>query len=202
MVTRAIGGSERDYLLLSYKDGDKLYVPTDHIDAVRQYIGGETPTLHRLGGSDFARAKQRVRSAVREIAQELVVLYQKRVNAPGHAFAPDTPWQDEMEAAFPFVETPDQRTAIELVKSDMERTVPMDRLVCGDVGFGKTEVAVRAAFKCIQDGKQVAVLVPTTLLAAQHGNTFAERFRGYPIRVEVLSRFLTTAQAKQARSTA
>ena len=197
MVTRAIGGSERDYLLLSYKDGDKLYVPTDHIDAVRQYIGGETPTLHRLGGSDFARAKQRVRSAVREIAQELVVLYQKRVNAPGHAFAPDTPWQDEMEAAFPFVETPDQRTAIELVKSDMERTVPMDRLVCGDVGFGKTEVAVRAAFKCIQDGKQVAVLVPTTLLAAQHGNTFAERFRGYPIRVEVLSRFLTTAQAKK-----
>ena len=197
MVTRTIGGSERDYLLLSYKDGDKLYVPTDHIDAVRQYIGGETPTLHRLGGSDFARAKQRVRSAVREIAQELVVLYQKRVNAPGHAFAPDTPWQDEMEAAFPFVETPDQRTAIELVKSDMERTVPMDRLVCGDVGFGKTEVAVRAAFKCIQDGKQVAVLVPTTLLAAQHGNTFAERFRGYPIRVEVLSRFLTTAQAKK-----
>ena len=197
MVTRAIGGSERDYLLLSYKDGDKLYVPTDHIDAVRQYIGGEMPTLHRLGGSDFARAKQRVRSAVREIAQELVVLYQKRVNAPGHAFAPDTPWQDEMEAAFPFVETPDQRTAIELVKSDMERTVPMDRLVCGDVGFGKTEVAVRAAFKCIQDGKQVAVLVPTTLLAAQHGNTFAERFRGYPIRVEVLSRFLTTAQAKK-----
>ncbi len=197
MVTRAIGGSERDYLLLSYKDGDKLYVPTDHIDAVRQYIGGETPTLHRLGGSDFARAKQRVRSAVREIAQELVVLYQKRVNAPGHAFAPDTPWQDEMEAAFPFVETPDQRTAIELVKSDMERTVPMDRLVCGDVGFGKTEVAVRAAFKCIQDGKQVAVLVPTTLLAAQHGNTFAERFRGYPIRVEVLSRFLTTAQARK-----
>ncbi|MEY2939339.1 MAG: hypothetical protein RIS58_326 [Actinomycetota bacterium] len=197
MVTRAIGGSERDYLLLSYKDGDKLYVPTDHIDAVRQYIGGETPTLHRLGGSDFARAKQRVRSAVREIAQELVVLYQKRVNAPGHAFAPDTPWQDEMEAAFPFVETPDQRTAIELVKADMERTVPMDRLVCGDVGFGKTEVAVRAAFKCIQDGKQVAVLVPTTLLAAQHGNTFAERFRGYPIRVEVLSRFLTPAQAKK-----
>ncbi len=197
MVTRSIGGSERDYLLLSYKDGDKLYVPTDHIDAVRQYIGGETPTLHRLGGSDFARAKQRVRSAVREIAQELVVLYQKRVNAPGHAFAPDTPWQDEMESAFPFVETPDQKTAIDLVKADMERTVPMDRLVCGDVGFGKTEVAVRAAFKCIQDGKQVAVLVPTTLLAAQHGNTFAERFRGYPIRVEVLSRFLTPAQAKK-----
>jgi transcription-repair coupling factor (superfamily II helicase) len=153
--------------------------------------------LHRLGGGDFARAKQRVRSAVREIAQELVVLYQRRVNAVGHAFGEDTPWQHEMEGAFPFVETPDQRTAIELVKGDMERNVPMDRLVCGDVGFGKTEVAVRAAFKAIQDGKQVAVLVPTTLLASQHANTFAERFRGYPIRVESLSRFLTNSQAKK-----
>ena len=138
-----------------------------------------------------------MRSAVREIAQELVVLYQRRVNAVGHAFSEDTPWQHEMEGAFPFVETPDQRTAIELVKGDMERNVPMDRLVCGDVGFGKTEVAVRAAFKAIQDGKQVAVLVPTTLLASQHANTFAERFRGYPIRVESLSRFLTNSQAKK-----
>jgi transcription-repair coupling factor (superfamily II helicase) len=138
-----------------------------------------------------------VHSAVREIAQELVVLYQRRVNAVGHAFGEDTPWQHEMEGAFPFVETPDQRTAIELVKGDMERNVPMDRLVCGDVGFGKTEVAVRAAFKAIQDGKQVAVLVPTTLLASQHANTFAERFRGYPIRVESLSRFLTNSQAKK-----
>ena len=197
MVKRTIGGSERDYLLLAYKDGDKLYVPTDHIDAVRQYVGGESPTLHRLGGSDFARAKQRVRSAVREIAQELVVLYQRRINAVGHAFSQDTPWQHEMEGAFPFVETPDQRTAIESVKGDMERNVPMDRLVCGDVGFGKTEVAVRAAFKAIQDGKQVAVLVPTTLLASQHANTFADRFQGYPIRVESLSRFLTNAQAKK-----
>jgi transcription-repair coupling factor (superfamily II helicase) len=134
---------------------------------------------------------------VREIAQELVVLYQRRINAVGHAFGQDTPWQHEMEGAFPFVETPDQRTAIELVKGDMERNVPMDRLVCGDVGFGKTEVAVRAAFKAIQDGKQVAVLVPTTLLASQHANTFADRFQGYPIRVESLSRFLTNAQAKK-----
>ena len=126
-----------------------------------------------------------------------MVLYQRRVHAVGHAFGEDTPWQHEMEGAFPFVETPDQRTAIELVKSDMERNVPMDRLVCGDVGFGKTEVAVRAAFKAIQDGKQVAVLVPTTLLASQHANTFAERFRGYPIRVESLSRFLTNSQAKK-----
>ena len=197
MVTRSMGGSERDYLLLGYKDGDKLYVPTDHIDSVRQYVGGESPTLHRLGGSDFARAKQRVRSVVREIAQELVVLYQRRVTAKGHAFPTDTPWQAEMEAAFPYVETPDQRLAIEATKADMERDVPMDRLVCGDVGFGKTEVAIRAAFKCIQDGKQVAILVPTTLLASQHGNTFRERFAGYPIRVETLSRFLTPGQAKK-----
>ena len=197
MVKRTIGGVERDYLLVAYKGGDKLYVPSDQIDTLRQYVGGEAPTLHRLGGSDFAKAKSRVRSAVREIAQELVVLYQKRVNADGHAFGQDTPWQAEMEDAFGFVETPDQRSAIEAVKADMERAFPMDRLICGDVGFGKTEVAIRAAFKAIQDGKQVAVLAPTTLLATQHGNTFADRFAGYPIRVEVLSRFLTNAQAKK-----
>jgi transcription-repair coupling factor (superfamily II helicase) len=197
MVKRTIGGVERDYLLVAYKGGDKLYVPSDQIDTLRQYVGGEAPTLHRLGGSDFAKSKSRVRSAVREIAQELVVLYQTRVNAEGHAFAMDTPWQREMEEAFPYVETPDQRTAIDDIKADMERPYPMDRLVCGDVGFGKTEVAIRAAFKAIQDGKQVAVLAPTTLLANQHGNTFADRFAGYPIRVEVLSRFLTTAQAKE-----
>ncbi len=197
MVKRSIGGTERDYLLLNYKGGDKLYVPSDQIDALRQYVGGEAPSLHRLGGSDFAKAKGRVRSAVREIAHELVVLYQKRVNATGHAFAIDTPWQHEMEQAFPFVETPDQRKAIDEVKVDMEREFPMDRLVCGDVGFGKTEVAIRATFKAIQDGKQVAILAPTTLLATQHGNTFADRFAGYPIRVEVLSRFLTAKEAKK-----
>ena len=197
MVKRAIGGVERDYLLISYKGGDKLYVPSDQIDALRQYVGGEAPTMHKLGGSDFAKAKSRVKSEVRQIAQELVLLYQQRITAVGHAFAQDTPWQHEMEEAFPFVETPDQRTAIAEIKADMERTHPMDRLVCGDVGFGKTEVAIRAAFKAIQDGKQVAVLAPTTLLATQHGNTFADRFAGYPIRVEVLSRFLTTAQAKK-----
>ena len=197
MVKRAIGGVERDYLLISYKGGDKLYVPSDQIDALRQYVGGEAPALHKLGGSDFAKAKSRVKSEVRQIAQELVLLYQQRITAVGHAFAQDTPWQHEMEEAFPFVETPDQRTAIAEIKADMERTHPMDRLVCGDVGFGKTEVAIRAAFKAIQDGKQVAVLAPTTLLATQHGNTFADRFAGYPIRVEVLSRFLTAAQAKK-----
>ena len=166
-------------------------MPSDQIDTLRQYVGGETPSLHRLGGADFAKAKSRVRSAVREIAQELVVLYQKRVNAHGHAFGQDTPWQVDMEDAFPYAETPDQLKAIDDIKQDMERAFPMDRLLCGDVGFGKTEVAVRAAFKAIQDGKQVAVLAPTTLLATQHGNTFADRFAGFPIRVEVLSRFLT-----------
>ena len=197
MVTRAIGGVERDYLLLAYKGGDKLYIPSEQIGALRPYVGGETPVLHRLGGSDFAAAKSRVRSAVREIAQELVVLYQRRVNTTGHAFAQDTPWQAEMEDAFGYVETPDQKRAIDEVKADMERPVPMDRLICGDVGFGKTEVAIRAAFKAIQGGKQVAVLAPTTLLATQHGTTFSERFAGYPIRVEVLSRFLTDREAKK-----
>jgi transcription-repair coupling factor (superfamily II helicase) len=197
MVKRTIGGVERDYLLLSYKGGDKLYVPSDQIDTLRQYVGGEAPALHRLGGSDFAKAKSRVRSAVREIAQELVVLYQKRVHAHGHAFGQDTPWQAEMEEAFPYAETPDQLRALDDIKQDMERPYPMDRLLCGDVGFGKTEVAVRAAFKAIQDGKQVAVLAPTTLLATQHGNTFADRFSGFPIRVEVLSRFLTAKEARR-----
>ncbi|MEL6893051.1 MAG: transcription-repair coupling factor [Actinomycetota bacterium] len=197
MVKRSIGGVERDYLLLSYKGGDKLYIPSDQIDTIRQYVGGEAPKLHKLGGSDFAKTKGRVKTEVRQIAQELVLLYQQRVTAQGHVFGQDTPWQQEMEAAFPYVETPDQKKAIDDIKDDMERSFPMDRLVCGDVGFGKTEIAIRAAFKAIQDGKQVAVLCPTTLLATQHGNTFADRFAGYPIRVEVLSRFLTPGQAKQ-----
>jgi transcription-repair coupling factor (superfamily II helicase) len=191
MTKRAMGGAERDYLLLEYKGGDKLYVPTDQVGTVRRYTGGDSPTLNRLGGSDWQKARARVRKAVREIAQELVVLYRRRLATPGHAFAPDTPWQREIEDAFPFEETPDQARAIEEVKADMERPVPMDRLVCGDVGYGKTEVAVRAAFKAVQDGKQAAVLVPTTLLANQHGQTFRERFANYPVRVEVLSRFLT-----------
>ena len=197
MVKRAIGGVERDYLLVAYKGGDKLYIPSDQIDSIRQYVGGEAPKMHKLGGSDFAKTKSKVKSEVRQVAQELVLLYQQRVTAVGHQFAQDTPWQAEMEEAFPFVETPDQHTAIIEIKADMEREFPMDRLVCGDVGFGKTEIAIRAAFKAIQDGKQVAVLAPTTLLATQHGNTFADRFAGYPIRVEVLSRFLTAAQAKK-----
>ncbi len=200
MVKRAIGGAERDYLLLEYRGGDKLYVPSDQIDAVRHYTGGETPTLSRLGGSEWHRTRSKVRAAVREIAEELVALYRKRVASPGHAFPPDTPWQQELEEAFPYQETPDQAKAIVDVKADMEEPVPMDRLVCGDVGFGKTEVAIRAAFKAVQDGMQVAVLVPTTLLAQQHFGTFSERFAGYPVRVEVLSRFLTPGQAKKVAS--
>jgi transcription-repair coupling factor (superfamily II helicase) len=197
MVKRAIGGVERDYLLLEYRGDDKLYVPSDQIDAVRHYTGGDTPSLSKLGGSDWAKTKARVRSDVQVIAQELVVLYQKRVHSPGHAFAPDSPWQHELEDAFPYVPTPDQAKAIADVKVDMESAVPMDRLVCGDVGFGKTEVALRAVFKAVQDGKQAAVLVPTTLLAQQHFQTFSDRFSGYPVRVEALSRFLTSAQAKK-----
>ncbi len=196
MVKRAIGGVERDYLLLEFRGDDKLYVPSDQIDTVRPY-SGEPPSLHRMGGKDFASAKAKVRAAVKEIAQELVVLYQKRISTPGHAFGLDTPWQREIEEAFPYVETPDQLKAIEDVKADMESVSPMDRLVCGDVGYGKTEVAIRAVFKCVQDGKQAAILAPTTLLAQQHFQTFSERFANYPIRVEVLSRFLTPGQAKK-----
>ena len=161
------------------------------MDALRPYTGGETPALSRLNGSEWQKTKARVRRAVREIAHELVVLYQKRATSPGYVFSPDTPWQVEMEQAFPYSETPDQLKAIADVKADMEAPVPMDRLVCGDVGFGKTEVAMRATFKAVQDGKQVAVLVPTTLLASQHFQTFSERFANYPVRVEMLSRFLT-----------
>jgi transcription-repair coupling factor (superfamily II helicase) len=197
MVTREIAGVARDYLLLEYRGGDRLYVPSDQIDAVRHYTGGDTPTVHRLGGTDWERTKARVREATREIARELVALYQARARSPGHAFSPDTPWQREMEELFPYRETPDQLKAIADVKADMEEPRPMDRLVCGDVGFGKTEIAIRAAFKAVQDGKQVAVLVPTTLLAQQHFQTFSERYAGFPVRVEMLSRFLTPAQQKK-----
>jgi len=197
MVTRAIGGVERDYLLLEYRGDDRLYVPTDQVDQVRPWGTGDTPSLSRLGGGEWQRTRARVKAEVAEVAQELVVLYQTRLHTPGHAFPTDTAWQHEFEDAFPFTETPDQLAAIAEVKADMERPNPMDRLICGDVGFGKTEVALRAVFKCIQDGRQAAVLVPTTLLAQQHHQTFADRLAGYPVRVEVLSRFLTPAQARK-----
>jgi transcription-repair coupling factor (superfamily II helicase) len=164
---------------------------------VRHYTGGDTPSLSKLGGGDWTKTKAKVRAEVQAVAQELVVLYQTRLNTAGHAFPSDSPWQRELEDAFPFRETPDQLKAIEEVKADMEEAKPMDRLVCGDVGFGKTEVAVRAAFKAVQDGKQVAVLVPTTLLATQHFQTFSDRFAAFPVRVEVMSRFLTPGQARE-----
>ena len=196
MVTRTVNGASRDYLLLEYRGDDKLYLPSDQIDVLTPYSGGESPTLNRLGGSEWQRTRAKARAAVHEIAQELVELYRLRLHMKGYAFAPDTPWQRELEDSFSFTETVDQLRAVEEVKGDMESDVPMDRLVCGDVGFGKTEVAVRAVFKAVQDGKQAAVLVPTTLLAQQHAQTFAERYAGYPVRVEMLSRFLTPAQAR------
>ncbi len=197
MVRRDIGGSERDYLLLEYRGGDKLYVPSDQMDSITPYLGGDIPAVHRLGGADWQKAKAKVRDAVSKIADELVSLYRRRSQAQGHAFSPDTPWQYEMEDLFAFEETPDQKTAIESVKQDMEQVEPMDRLILGDVGFGKTEIAIRAAFKAVQDGKQVAVLAPTTLLAHQHFQTFSERFSTFPIKVEVLSRFLSASSARE-----
>jgi transcription-repair coupling factor (superfamily II helicase) len=190
IVHRELAGSERDYLVIEYAKGDKLYVPSDAVGMVARYIGGDVPRVHRMGGSDWARATAKVKRAVRDMAGELVRLYTVRMSVPGHAFGPDTPWQRELEDAFPFVETPDQLRVIDDVKLDMEKPIPMDRLLCGDVGFGKTEVAVRAACKAVMEGKQVAVLVPTTLLAEQHLLTFRERFAPFPVRVEMLSRFV------------
>ncbi len=196
MVTRTMGGSARDYLLLEYRGDDKLYLPSDQIASLTPYSGGESPSLNRLGGSEWQRTRAKARSEVRAVAEELVALYRRRLQLEGHAFGPDTPWQVELEDSFPYVETPDQLQAVADVKADMEAQIPMDRLVCGDVGFGKTEVAVRAIFKAVQDGKQAALLVPTTLLAQQHTQTLVQRFAPFPVRVEMLSRFLTPAQAK------
>ncbi|MGB3732157.1 transcription-repair coupling factor [Microbacterium sp.] len=192
----------REYLVLEYAPskrgypGDKLYVPTDQLDLLSKYVGGEAPTLSKMGGSDWSAAKGRARKAVRDIAVELVKLYSARVSSKGYAFGPDTPWQRELEEAFPFAETPDQLQTIDEIKADMERSIPMDRLLSGDVGFGKTEVAVRAAFKAIQEGKQVAMLVPTTLLVKQHMETFTERFAGFPVQVRALSRFQTDKEVR------
>ncbi len=195
MLQREVGGATREYLVIEYAPArrgappDRLFVPTDQLDQVTRYVGGEAPTLHRLGGADWAKAKGRARKAVRDIAAHLIQLYSARQAAPGFAFGPDTPWQAELEDAFAYVETPDQSSAIDEVKEDMRKSVPMDRLICGDVGYGKTEIAVRAAFKAVQDGKQVAVLVPTTLLVQQHSSTFAERYANFPVRIARLSRF-------------
>jgi transcription-repair coupling factor (superfamily II helicase) len=200
MTSRTIQGSTREYLVLEYAPGrrghppDRLYLPTDQLDEVTRYSGGEAPTLHRLGGADWAKTKGRARKAVREIAAQLIRLYSARIASPGFAFAPDSPWQRELEDAFPYVETPDQLAAIDEIKRDMEKSVPMDRLICGDVGYGKTELAVRAAFKAVQDGKQVAVLVPTTLLVQQHMATFGERYGPFPVELRAMSRFQSDAE--------
>ncbi|OBH92865.1 transcription-repair coupling factor [Mycobacterium sp. E2733] len=202
MTERTVGGARREYLVLEYASSkrgggsDKLYVPMDSLDQLSRYVGGQAPALSKLGGSDWANTKTKARRAVREIAGELVALYAKRQASAGHAFAPDTPWQAEMEDAFGFTETVDQLTAITEVKADMEKPIPMDRVICGDVGYGKTEIAVRAAFKAVQDGKQVAVLVPTTLLADQHLQTFTDRMAGFPVTVKGLSRFTDNAESR------
>ncbi|TQF74330.1 transcription-repair coupling factor [Rhodococcus spelaei] len=203
MVERTVGGARREYLVIEYAaskrghPGDRLFVPMESLDQLSRYVGGELPALSKLGGSDWANTKRKARKAVREIAGELVQLYAARQAAPGHAFGPDTPWQKEMEDAFAFTETQDQLTVIDEVKADMEKPVPMDRVVIGDVGYGKTEVAVRAAFKAVQDGKQVAVLVPTTLLAQQHLQTFTERMASFPVKVRGLSRFTDAGESKE-----
>jgi transcription-repair coupling factor (superfamily II helicase) len=201
MKQREVQGATREYLVLEYgsskrnQPADRLYVPTDALDQVTRYVGGEQPSLDRLGGADWAKRKGRARKAVRQIAAELIKLYAARQATKGHAFGPDSPWQRELEDAFPHQETVDQLSTVEEVKRDMERVVPMDRLVCGDVGYGKTEIAVRAAFKAVQDGKQVAVLVPTTLLVQQHFSTFTERMAGFPVVIKGLSRFQTDKEA-------
>ncbi len=203
MKQREVQGATREYLVLEYgsskrgQPADKLYVPTDQLDQVTRYVGGEQPSLDRLGGADWAKRKGRARKAVKQIAAELIKLYAARQATRGHAFGPDSPWQRELEDAFPFVETPDQLSTVDEVKHDMELQVPMDRLVCGDVGYGKTEIAVRAAFKAVQDGKQVAVLVPTTLLVQQHFSTFSERMAGFPVLLKGLSRFQTDKEAAE-----
>ncbi|MBO8127090.1 MAG: transcription-repair coupling factor [Firmicutes bacterium] len=198
VTTMEIDGVHRDYLEVVYANNDKLYVPTDQINLLQKYIGAEgaVPKLSKLGGSDWAKVKKRVKESVQELAQDLLKLYSERELVKGHAFSPDTVWQAEFEDAFPYQETEDQLRSIAEIKADMEKEQPMDRLLCGDVGFGKTEVALRAAFKAVMDGKQVAFLVPTTILAQQHYNTIAERFEGFPVKYAALSRFQTPKEQK------
>ncbi|MDR2374017.1 MAG: transcription-repair coupling factor [Bifidobacteriaceae bacterium] len=209
LVDRTIGGgataATREYLVIEYapskrgQPGDRLYVPTDALDQVTRYVGGENPPLSKLGGADWSKTKARARQAVSHLAEELVRLYAARMATKGFAFSPDTPWQRELEDAFGYVETPDQLTTIDEVKADMQQTPPMDRLICGDVGYGKTEIAVRAAFKAVQDGKQVAVLAPTTLLVRQHMDTFTDRYAPFPVEVRALSRFQKPKEARQTK---
>ena len=203
LIQRTVASVTREYLVIEYapakrgQPNDRIFVPTDTLEQVSKYVGGETPAVHRIGSGEWQKAKGRARKAVRQIAGELIRLYAARTSAPGFAFSPDTPWQRELEDAFSYIETPDQLSTIEDVKRDMERPYPMDRIICGDVGYGKTEIAIRAAFKAVQDGKQVAILVPTTLLVQQHSKTFAERYSGFPIKVAGLSRFNTVRESRE-----
>jgi transcription-repair coupling factor (superfamily II helicase) len=203
LMQRTVAGVTREYLIIEYasakrgQPGDRIFVPTDTLEQVSKYVGGEAPTVHRIGSGEWQKAKGRARKAVRQIAGELIRLYAARTSSPGFAFSPDTPWQRELEDSFSYIETPDQLSTIDEVKADMERPYPMDRIICGDVGYGKTEIAIRAAFKAVQDGKQVAILVPTTLLVQQHSKTFAERYSGFPIKVAGLSRFNSVKESKE-----
>ncbi|MFI5370507.1 MAG: transcription-repair coupling factor, partial [Candidatus Eisenbacteria bacterium] len=198
MQRLTLNGQETDCIEIAYAERDRLYVPVQQLALVSRYAAeeGARPALHRLGSTSWQKTKARAKRAIAEMADELIRAYAARLALPGHAYKPDTVWQREMEAAFPYEETPDQLRAIEEVKSDMEQPRPMDRLICGDVGYGKTEVAMRAAFKAVQDGRQVAVLVPTTILAQQHFLTFRERLADFPVKVEVLSRFRTARESK------
>lgn len=197
-----VEGIKKDYLDLRYASSDKLYVPVEQLDLVQKYIGGEnrTPKVYKLGGTEWLKAKAKVKESIKKMAEDLVLLYAVREQAIGHAFSKDTEWQKQFEDEFPYEETPDQLTAIEEIKRDMENKTPMDRLLCGDVGYGKTEVAIRAAFKACMDGKQVAFLVPTTILAEQHYNNFIKRFSDFPVKIEMLSRFRTAQEQKRILS--
>jgi transcription-repair coupling factor (superfamily II helicase) len=192
-------GNEKDYIAILYAEGDKIFIPVEQLNFVQKYISGEVgkPKLDRIGTKGWSKTKERVRKSIEELAGELVKLYSFRLSQKGFAFSPDTPWQKEFEAKFPYEETEDQLLAIEEVKRDMESQRPMDRLICGDVGFGKTEVAMRAAFKAVMSGKQTVILVPTTILAEQHYENFSERFKDYPIKIEMLSRFRTPEEQKE-----
>ncbi len=201
-----VDGVEKDYIKIAYAGGDSLYVPATQLDLVSKYIGGggedsQRPAkLNKLGGADWTKQKARAKAAAKDLAKGLIALYAERQRRPGFAFSPDSPWQREFEEAFDYAETDDQLRCIEEIKKDMERPVPMDRLLCGDVGYGKTEVALRAVMKCVLDGKQAAILVPTTVLAQQHFNTAVNRFRSFPVEIRVLSRFQTPGQARQILS--
>ena len=202
MVKMQVDGVQKDYIKLAYAGTDTLYLPATQLDAISKYIGGgdepEKKKLSKLGGADWERAKSRTRAAVKDLAKGLIQLYAQRQRQPGYAFSPDSPWQKEFEDDFPYNETEDQLRSIAEIKRDMETARPMDRLLCGDVGYGKTEVALRAVMKCVLDGKQAAILVPTTVLARQHYLTAKSRFAKYPVEIEVVSRFRTPAQVKKA----